>query len=73
LVATRVAVQAAGIDYDAADIEFLAAVSVSPELEVVSKVLGLIDALDDCDDVQNVFTNMEPSAEVLEALDKAEG
>ncbi len=73
LVATRVAVQAAGIDYDAADIEFLAAVSVAPELEIVQKVVKLVDALDDCDDVQNVFTNMEPSAEVLEALDQAEG
>ena len=73
LVATRVAVQAAGIDYDAADIEFLAAVSVAPELEVVSKVFKLVDALDDCDDVQNVFTNMEPSPEVLEALDQVEG
>jgi YebC/PmpR family DNA-binding regulatory protein len=73
LVATRVAVQAAGIDYDAADIEFLAAVSVVPELEVVSKVFKLVDALDDCDDVQNVFTNMEPSPEVLEALDQVEG
>lgn len=73
LVATRVAVQEAGIDYDAADIEFLAAVSVSPELEVVQKVFKLVDALDDCDDVQNVFTNMEPSSEVLEALDQAEG
>ncbi len=73
LVATRVAVQAAGIDYDAADIEFLAAVSVSPELEIVQKVFKLVDALDDCDDVQNVFTNMEPSSDVLEALDQAEG
>jgi YebC/PmpR family DNA-binding regulatory protein len=72
LVATRVAVQTAGIDYDAADIEFLAAVSVAPELDVVQKVFKLVDALDDCDDVQNVFTNMEPSAEVLEALDQAE-
>lgn len=73
LVATRVAVQAAGIDYDAADIEFIAAVTVAPELEVVSTVFALIEALEDCDDVQSVFTNMEPSPEVLEALDQAEG
>jgi YebC/PmpR family DNA-binding regulatory protein len=73
LVATRVAVQAAGIDYDAADIEFIAAVTVAPELDVVSTVFALIEALEDCDDVQSVFTNMEPSPEVLEALDQAEG
>jgi YebC/PmpR family DNA-binding regulatory protein len=69
LVATRQAIQAANIDYDAADIEFLASVTLAPELEVVEKVFKLVDALEDSDDVQNVYTNMEPSAEVLEALD----
>jgi YebC/PmpR family DNA-binding regulatory protein len=72
LVATRVAVQDAGIDYDAADIEFLASITVSPDRDVVSKVFALIDALEDSDDVQNIYTNMEPSAEVLEALELAE-
>jgi YebC/PmpR family DNA-binding regulatory protein len=69
LVATRQAIQAANIDYDAADIEFLASVTLAPELEVVEKVFKLVDALEDSDDVQNVYTNMEPSPEVLEALD----
>jgi YebC/PmpR family DNA-binding regulatory protein len=72
LVATRIAIQEAAIDYDSADIEFLASVTVSPELAVVEKVYALIDALDDCDDVQNVYTNMEPSAEVLQALDHSD-
>lgn len=70
LVATRRAIQAANIDYDSADIEFIASVTVSPDLEVVEKVLRLIDALEDSDDVQNVFSNMEPSAEVLAALEQ---
>jgi YebC/PmpR family DNA-binding regulatory protein len=69
LVATRKAIQAANIDYDAADIEFLASVTLAPERDVVEKVFKLVDALEDSDDVQNVYTNMEPSAEVLEALD----
>jgi YebC/PmpR family DNA-binding regulatory protein len=69
LVAPRQAIQAANIDYDAADIEFLASVTLAPELEVVEKVFKLVDALEDSDDVQNVYTNMEPSPEVLEALD----
>jgi len=69
LVATRQAIQAANIDYDAADIEFLASVTLAPERDVVEKVFKLVDALEDSDDVQNVYTNMEPSAEVLEALD----
>jgi YebC/PmpR family DNA-binding regulatory protein len=69
LVATRQAIQAANIDYDAADIEFLASVTLAPERDVVEKVFKLVDALEDSDDVQNVYTNMEPSPEVLEALD----
>jgi transcriptional/translational regulatory protein YebC/TACO1 len=44
-------------------------VTLAPELEVVEKVFKLVDALEDSDDVQNVYTNMEPSPEVLEALD----
>jgi len=72
LVATRQAVQAAGIDYDAAEVEFIATVSVSPEASVVAKVFSLVDALDDSDDVQNVFTNMEPSPEVLASLESDE-
>lgn len=72
LVATRQAIQSADIDYDAAEVEFLAAVSVTPEAEVVEKVFALVDALDDSDDVQNVFTNMELSPEVLTSLDSSE-
>lgn len=70
LVAVRQAIQAANIDYDAADIEFLASVTLSPERDVVEKVFKLIDALEDSDDVQNIYSNMEPSAEVLDALER---
>jgi YebC/PmpR family DNA-binding regulatory protein len=69
LVATRQAIQLANIDYEAADVEFLASVTVAPERDVVEKVFKLIDALEDSDDVQNVYTNMEPSPEVLDSLD----
>ncbi len=72
LVTTRQAVQAAGIDYDAAEAEFIASVSITPDLEGASKVLKLIDALEDSDDVQNVFSNMEISADVAQALDPDE-
>jgi YebC/PmpR family DNA-binding regulatory protein len=72
LVATRQAVQANNIDYDAAEVEFIATVKISPERDVVEKVFGLVDALDDSDDVQNVFTNMEPSPEILALLDTSD-
>lgn len=72
LVQTRQAVQEAGIDYDQAEAEFVAQVSISPDLSTATKVMSLIDALEDCDDVQNVFTNMELSPEVQAAFNEEE-
>jgi len=72
LVVTRQAVQAAGLDYDAAEAEFIASVSIAPDLEGARTVLKLIDALEDSDDVQNVFTNMEISPDVAQALEQDE-
>jgi len=69
LVKNREAIQAAGIDYDQAEAEFVATVTVAPDLDGAKKVFSLIDALEDCDDVQNVFTNMDVAPEVQEALD----
>lgn len=68
LVEVRKAVQAAGIDYDQAEAEFVATVSVSPGLDTAQKVFRLVEALEDCDDVQNVFTNVDLSPEVESAL-----
>lgn len=70
LVANRQAIQAAGIDYDQAEAEFVASVTVAPDAQVASKVLNLVDALEDSDDVQNVFTNMDLAPEVLASLDE---
>ncbi|HEY4458766.1 MAG TPA: YebC/PmpR family DNA-binding transcriptional regulator, partial [Pseudonocardiaceae bacterium] len=42
---------------------------VSLDEDGARKVFRLIDALEDCDDVQNVFTNIDVSDEVMAALD----
>ena len=68
LVDVRKAVQGAGIDYDQAEAEFVATVSVEPDLDTAQKIFRLVDALEDCDDVQNVFTNVTLSPEVEAAL-----
>ena len=70
LVAARTALQDAGIDYDSADVEFVPSVSVEVDLETARKIFRLIDALEDNDDVQNVYTNVDLSDEVLAALDE---
>ena len=57
LVAVRTALQEAGLDYDSAEASFVPSVTVEVDEEGAAKVEKLIDALEDCDDVQNVFAN----------------
>jgi len=69
LVAVRTALQDAGIDYESAEAGFQPSVSVPVDVEGARKVFKLVDALEDSDDVQNVYTNVDLSDEVLAALD----
>ena len=68
LVAVRSAVQEAGIDYESAESSFLPSVSVELDEDGARKVFRLIEALEDSDDVQNVFANFDVSDEVMEAV-----
>ena len=67
VVAVRTALQEAGIDYDSAEAVWMPSMRVELDVEGAKKMLRLIDALEDCDDVQNVYANMDASDEVLEA------
>jgi YebC/PmpR family DNA-binding regulatory protein len=69
LVAARVALQEAGLDYDSAEAEFVPSLTVSIDAETARKVIQLVEALDDLDDVQNIFANYSISAEVQAELD----
>jgi YebC/PmpR family DNA-binding regulatory protein len=69
MVATRTALQAAGIDYESADVEFISSMPVQVELETAKKVIALIDALEDSDEVQNVYSNFDVTAEVAAQLE----
>ncbi|MEU3891157.1 YebC/PmpR family DNA-binding transcriptional regulator [Streptomyces sp. NPDC029041] len=69
LVAVRTALQDAGIDYDSADSSFVPSVQVELDEEGARKIFKLIDALEDSDDVQNVFANFDVSDEVMEKVD----
>jgi YebC/PmpR family DNA-binding regulatory protein len=70
LVAVRSALQDAGIDYESAEAGFQPSVSVPVDVDGARKVFKLVDALEDSDDVQNVWTNVDLSDEVLAALDE---
>ncbi|MEU8251244.1 YebC/PmpR family DNA-binding transcriptional regulator [Nonomuraea sp. NPDC048916] len=69
LVPVRKALQEAGIDYDSAESSFLPTMSVQLDEEGAKKVFRLIDALEDSDDVQNVYANFDVSDEVMEKLE----
>jgi len=69
VVAVRTALQEAGIDYESAEVEFVASLDIPVDADAAGKVFKLIDALEDLDDVQNVFSNVEVSDEVLAELD----
>ena len=69
LVPVRTALQAAGIEYDSADVVFWPATQVEVDVDGARKILRLIDALEDSDDVQNVFTNFTASDDVMALLD----
>lgn len=70
LVAVRTALQEAGIDYDSAESGFQPSVSVQVDLEGARKVFKLVDALEDSDDVQNVYTNVDIPDDVAALLDE---
>ena len=68
VVAVRTALQEAGIDYDSADVSFLPSVTVALDEDSARKVFRMIEALEDSDDVQNVWANYEVSDEVMEKV-----
>ena len=69
MVSVRTALQAADIDYESADVEFISTMLVQVDIDTARKVIALIDALEDSDEVQNVYSNFDMSAEVAAALD----
>jgi YebC/PmpR family DNA-binding regulatory protein len=69
LVAVRSALQQAGIDYESAETAFLPSVEVPLDEDQARRVFRLIEALEDSDDVQDVYANYSVPDEVMEHLD----
>jgi YebC/PmpR family DNA-binding regulatory protein len=69
LVAVRKGLQEAGYDYESAEASFLPSVSVPLDADGARKVFRLIDALEDSDDVQNVYANFDVSDDVMAEVD----
>jgi transcriptional/translational regulatory protein YebC/TACO1 len=69
LQAVRDALKDAGIEYDTDEAEFVPSMEVPLDLEAARKFMKLVDALEDLDDVQNVYSNADLSDEVQAALE----
>ena len=67
--AVRDALKVADIEVEGAEQDFRADIEVDADLSAAKKTLNLIDALEDSDDVQNVYSNMSISDEVAAQLD----
>ena len=68
LVAVRSALQENGVDYESAEAQFVPSMTVEVDAEGAKKVFKLVEALEDSDDVQNVYGNFDVPDEVLAAL-----
>lgn len=72
LVAVRTALQEGGIDYNSAEVGFVPSTKVELEAEGVRKIMNMIDALEESDDVQDIYTNFTASDEVLKEFQEEE-
>jgi YebC/PmpR family DNA-binding regulatory protein len=69
MVSVRTALQTAGIDYESADVEFISGMPLQVDADTARKSIALIDALEDLDDVQNIYSNLDISPDVLAQLE----
>ena len=64
-VAVRTAIQHAGLDYESAEVSFVPDYTQPVDAPTAEKLFKIIEALEDSDDVQNVFSNADVPDEAL--------
>ena len=69
-LSVKEALLAAGLPIEDSEVAMVPSITVSLDLEGAEKILKLIDALEDLDDVQNVYTNSDISDEVIALLEE---
>ncbi len=70
LRAVVAALEEAGIEYETDEVEFVPSMQVHLDAAAARKFLKLADALEELDDVQNVYSNADISAEVMAELEE---
>ncbi len=69
LDAIKKALEANELVPEVAELTYIADNEIVPDLETERRTLALMEALEDHDDVQNVYANFTPSTEALAALE----
>ena len=62
--------QSVVLDYESAEVQFVPTMRTPVDLEGAQKALRLIDALEDSDDVQAVYSNLDIPDDVAAQLDE---
>lgn len=68
MVSVRTAVEKVGWEYESAEVSLLPSVSVPVDQDGAAKLFSLIEAIEELDDVQNVYANFDVSDEIMAAL-----
>ena len=68
VIEVKDALVAAGIEVLSAEVALVPSTIAELDLDIASKMIKLIDMLEDLDDVQNVYTNANFTDELLESL-----
>ena len=66
--AIKAALEGAGLEPEGGDVTMVASMTVLVDADGAQKIMDLVDALEDLDDVQNVYTNADIPDEVLDTL-----
>jgi YebC/PmpR family DNA-binding regulatory protein len=66
--AVKEALETAGLEAAGGEVTMLASTTVPVDADGAEKIMALVDALEDLDDVQNVYTNVDIPDEVLASL-----
>ncbi|MER2136796.1 MAG: YebC/PmpR family DNA-binding transcriptional regulator [Arthrobacter sp.] len=70
LRAVVAALEEAGIEYETDEVEFISSMLVDLDADAARKFMKLVDALEELDDVQNVYSNADISADVYAQLEE---
>lgn len=68
MVAIRSAIERSGFEYESAEVSLVPSMSIPLDKDGAEKIFALIEAIEDLDDVQNVYANFDVSDDIMASL-----